>query len=79
MTETEKNEQNITTLIPAKTVAKRLSTSVRTVWRYKSAGRLPETVTIGGSIRWIDSEISAWISAGAPDRKTWNLMKGGNC
>ncbi len=78
MTGTEKKEQNITTLISAKTVAKRLSTSVRTVWRYRSAGRLPETVTIGGSVRWIESEISAWINAGAPDRKTWNAMKGGN-
>lgn len=45
MAETEKKEQNITTLITAKAVAKMLSTSVRTVWRYSSSGRLPMPLT----------------------------------
>ena len=64
-------------LLSVKELAKILSLSVRTVWRLRSAGKLPKPLTIGGSVRWIESEISAWIRAGAPDRKTWNLMKGG--
>lgn len=78
MVESDKRLQAKTVLISAKTLAKMLSTSVRTIWRLRSAGKLPNPLTIGNSVRWIESEISAWIRAGAPDRKTWNLMKGGN-
>jgi len=55
-----------------------LSTSVRAVWRLRSAGKLPNPLSIGGSVRCIESEISALIRAGAPDRKKWNSVKGGN-
>ncbi len=64
-------------LISAKTLANTLSTSVRTVWRLRSSGRLPKPVRIGSSVRWLESEISAWLQAGAPDRRTWNSMRGG--
>ena len=59
-------------LLSVKELAKILSLSVRTVWRLRSAGKLPKPLTIGSSVRWIESEISAWIRAGAPDRKTWD-------
>ena len=75
MADSEKKEQNKTTLITARALAELLSTSVRTVWRLRSAGKLPRPLTIGGGVRWIESEISAWIRAGAPDRKMWNSIK----
>lgn len=39
-------------LLNAKELAKTLSTSVRTVWRYRASGAIPKPVTIGSSIRW---------------------------
>ena len=64
-------------LLTAKAVGEMLSLSKRQIFRLKSSGKIPASVKIGGSIRWVESEISAWIIAGAPDRRTWNSMKGG--
>ncbi|MFC1635844.1 helix-turn-helix transcriptional regulator [Planctomycetota bacterium] len=61
-------------LLSAKELAGILSTSVRTVWRLRSAGKLPRPVTIGHSIRWVESTIAKWLEAGAPDRKTFEAM-----
>ena len=49
-------------LISAKELSKVLSTSVRTIWRWRSAQRLPEPVAISkGTIRWKLSEIHLFI------------------
>ncbi len=45
-----------------------LRVSVRTVWRLRSAGRLPKPVEIGGSIRWNEDTVRDWIAAGCPDK-----------
>lgn len=63
-------------LITAKELAAMLSTSVRSVWRYRSAGRLPETVNIAGSIRWRRKDIVQWIEMGCPDRQEFEARKG---
>ncbi|MFC1739710.1 helix-turn-helix transcriptional regulator [Planctomycetota bacterium] len=64
-------------LLSAKQLAKMLSLSPRTVWRLLSAGKLPKPIQIGGSVRWeLEREIKPWLQAGAPDRKTWEQMKG---
>ena len=73
MNEAKQNTQ----LLTAKAMAKMLSTSVRSIWRYRSAGRLPETVKIGGAIRWKQQDIEQWISMGCPDRRTFEAMRGG--
>jgi len=62
-------------LLSAKELARILSTSVRTVWRLRSADKLPRTVTIGGSVRWRQTDIEKWISLGCVDRKTLEVMK----
>lgn len=54
-------------LITAKEVAQYLSVSERTVWRLKSAGRLPQSVELGGSVRWIASEFLKWVERGCPN------------
>ncbi len=48
-------------LLSAGELAKMLSTSVRTVWRLRSAGKLPEPLSIGGSVKWLLSDIRQWI------------------
>lgn len=64
-------------LLTAKAVSEMLSLSKRQIFRLNSSGKIPAPVRIGGSVRWVESEIYAWIIAGAPDRRTWNLIKGG--
>jgi len=64
-------------LLSAKELAAILAVSVRTIWRLRSSGVLPKPVTIGGSIRWEQKRIENWIACGCPDRKTFEVMKGG--
>lgn len=73
----ETNKNQTCQLLSAKELAKRLSISVRSVWRYRSSGRLPKPVQIAGAIRWRLSDIEQWIQWGCPDRKTFEAMRGG--
>jgi len=61
--------------ISAKTLASMLSVSVRQVWRLNSAGKLPQPVRLGGSVRWNHEEIIDWFRVGCPDRRTWEARK----
>ena len=72
-----KNEQTTQTcqLLSAKMLGDMLSLSKRQVFRLNSAGRIPKPIRIGGAVRWSADEISAWLSASAPDRRTWEAMK----
>jgi len=53
-------------LMSAEKLALLLDVSVRTLWRLRSAGKLPRPVKIGGCVRWRLAEIRAWIAAGCP-------------
>jgi predicted DNA-binding transcriptional regulator AlpA len=70
-------EQNpaLRPVMNAPELAETLSLSVRSIWRFYSAGKLPSAVRIGNSVRWRREEILAWIEAGCPDRKTWDRMR----
>jgi len=70
----EKSDQTCQ-LWDAKTVGQRLSLSKRQIFRLNSAGRIPKPLRIGGAVRWSADEISAWLAASAPDRRTWEAMK----
>lgn len=63
-------------LLTAKALGQMLSLSKRQIFRLNSCGKIPAPIRIGGAVRWPAEEISAWLSAGAPDRKTWNARKG---
>jgi len=52
-----------------------LSLSKRQIFRLNSSGQIPAPIRIGGAVRWSAEEISAWLAAGAKDRKTWEAMK----
>ncbi len=72
---TEKTNQSMQ-LLSAKELGKVLSLSKRQVFRLNSCGKIPAPLRIGGSVRWASNEICAWLEAGAPDRRTWEAMKG---
>ncbi len=58
-------------LLSAEELGERLGFSARTIWRLRSAGKLPQPVKIGGSIRWRADEIDAWVRAGCPNIAAW--------
>jgi predicted DNA-binding transcriptional regulator AlpA len=60
----------------AKTFGLRLSLSKRQIFRLNSCAKIPAPIRIGGAVRWDSQEVSDWLAAGAPDRKTWEQMKG---
>lgn len=62
-------------LLDAKTLAQRLKLSKRQIFRLHSCAKLPAGIRIGGSIRWSEDTISAWLAAGAPDRHTFEAMQ----
>ncbi len=53
-------------LITAAQLADMLSVSLRTLWRMRSGGRLPNPVRLGGAVRWRLEEIKQWIASGCP-------------
>ncbi len=62
-------------LLTAKHLGQMLSLSQRQVHRLNACGKIPNPIRIGGAVRWCSEEISEWLSAGAPDRSTWNARK----
>lgn len=73
----KKMQENDIQLLSAKSLAKKLSLSARTVWRLRSAGKLPKTVSVGSSIRWPVSDIQEWLRLKCPDMKTFEILRGG--
>ncbi len=62
-------------LINVRTLASMLATSVRSVWRYRSAGRLPKAVRVGSSVRWRLSDIRLWIKLDLPTQIEFEQLK----
>lgn len=69
------NQQENMQLLNAKSLGQLLALSKRQVFRLSSCGKIPKPLKIGGSVRWSADEISNWMVAGAPDRKTWEIIK----
>lgn len=70
-----KNTKSEIQLLTAKQLGSLLSLSKRQVFRLNSCGKLPSPIRIGGSVRWAESTIAAWLQAGAPDRKTFEARR----
>jgi len=64
-------------LLTAKALGEMLSLSKRQIFRLNSCGKIPTHIRIGGSVRWSEKTIGEWLTAGAPDRKTWEAIKEG--
>lgn len=67
--------QNTEQLLTTKAVAKILSLSPRTVHRLNSSDLIIKPHRISGSVRYVRSELMAWIKAGMPRRSEWQAMK----
>ncbi len=71
------SEQISQLAVNAKQLGAMLCLSVRTIRQLDASGRLPRPVTIGArSVRWPVAEIEVWLAASAPDRVTWNAIRG---
>jgi len=74
MSKMETTTQDGVTLVDAKMLANMLSVSPRTIWRLRSAGKLPKPVAFGGSVRWRVSDVEAWLSLGCPDQTRFTRL-----
>ena len=68
-------KQTTDKLLSTDAVSQILSLSKRTVHRLNSSALIIKPLRISGSVRYLESELLAWIKAGMPDRKTWEVMK----
>jgi excisionase family DNA binding protein len=62
-------------LLTADRMAALLEISKRTLWRLRSAGRLPRPVLLGGSVRWRSDEVRLWVSRGCPTLREWERFR----
>jgi predicted DNA-binding transcriptional regulator AlpA len=63
------------TLVNANDLAKLLSVSVRHVWRMKAMRKLPDTVSVGGCVRWLMGDIQLFLELGCPDGQKFKALK----
>ena len=64
--------------VPAKDAATLCSLSRSHWWRLHTAGKVPLPVYLGNKApRWRVDELRDWLTAGAPDRQTWQRMRKG--
>lgn len=63
--------------VDAKRLAQMLGLSVRTIRAMDCAGKLPRPLRFGHAVRWNFDDIRSWLTAGAPDRRMWEALKGG--
>jgi excisionase family DNA binding protein len=53
-------------LLTVDDVAELLKVSTRHVWKLLSAGRFPQPIRIGRSVRWRRADVENWIDDGCP-------------
>ena len=70
----KENENKSLQLLSAKELAGKLLLSARTVWRLRSARKLPNPVHVGSSIRWKLSDIQLYLDCDC-DMERFEAMK----
>ena len=68
-------QQTTTATYSRRTLSIYLGRSVPALDRDAARGLLPAPIRLGGAVKWLKSEIDAWLEAGAPDRETWERLK----
>ncbi|MBA4063445.1 MAG: hypothetical protein C0501_06985 [Isosphaera sp.] len=64
--------------LPPADAARLLGVSRATFFKLHAGGRLPLPVYLTPRCpRWVRAELFGWLAAGAPDRQTWEKLKGG--
>ena len=61
-------------LVGRKDAANACGASSRTWDRLTASGKTPRAVRLGGRPMWRVDELRAWVAAGCPDRKTWEVI-----
>jgi predicted DNA-binding transcriptional regulator AlpA len=62
-------------LLSSRAVAEILGLSCRTVHRLNSSALIIRPLRISGSVRYLESELMAWIQAGMPKRSEFEARK----
>ncbi|HBI47067.1 MAG TPA: hypothetical protein DDY78_30070 [Planctomycetales bacterium] len=63
--------------LTAKDAAALLGISRAQLWKLHAAGKFPLPIYLGTKApRWRADELRDWLAAGAPDRQTWQRMRG---
>ncbi|MBN2127950.1 MAG: helix-turn-helix domain-containing protein [Sedimentisphaerales bacterium] len=62
-------------LLSTSAVARILSLSKRTVHRLNASALIVRPLRISGSVRYLESELMAWIRAGMPSRQEWEAFE----
>jgi excisionase family DNA binding protein len=77
MTEAKENGMNCeVVLLRARDVARMLSVSERTLWRWVSSGSMVEPMRIGGTARWRREDILQWLDTHLRDAVRKLFAKG---
>ena len=72
------NADAVPLAVDAKHLAPLLCCSVRTIRKMDLMGKIPRPAQLcSRGKRWSTQEIRNWISAGMPDRATWETLKKG--
>jgi predicted DNA-binding transcriptional regulator AlpA len=69
-------EHSLSEAISAKDAATLCSIGLASWHRLNAAKLIPRPVRLASSVRWLRSELLAWLQAGAPDRARWEVIKG---
>jgi excisionase family DNA binding protein len=56
-------------LLTVEAVASKLQCSPSHVYRLADGGRMPRPVKVGGAVRWVRTELDAWIAGGCKGRR----------
>lgn len=62
------NDADALMLLTPDEAAALLKVSVRTLWRMRSAGEVPEPVRLRNSVRWRKTDLARWLATGCPSR-----------
>jgi len=62
-------------VLTARDAAALLKIGKSTFLRLHAAGKVPQPVRFGRSVRWRRAEIEAWVAAGAPSRDKWARLQ----
>ena len=62
-------------LLTSQDVGQILALSKRTIHRFNSSGLIIRPLRISGSVRYVKSELMAWIASGMPKRSEWEARR----
>jgi predicted DNA-binding transcriptional regulator AlpA len=62
-------------LVSAQTAAQLCGRSEASWWRDHAAARIPAPIKLGGRTLWRSQDLQAWIEAGCPNRRDWEILR----